>query len=591
MNLTRREFLQVMAAAGFAGIVLPGCGNGQQAASTRPLNDLYDFPPAGNVSLLHITDHHGQLLPIYFREPSINLGVAEMNGRVPHIVGARMLEHFGISHPSPASHAFSYLDFTALAQEYGPVGGYAQLATLVKRMRDQRPGALLLDGGDSWGGGSGTGVWTNAQDMVDAQLRLGVDICTGHWEFTFGADRVMQVIENDYAGRIDFLGQNVRDRDWEEPVFKPYTIREINGVNVAVIGQAFPYTPIANPQWMFPDWSFGIRHDDMQRTVNEARAEGAEVVVVLSHNGMDVDIKLAQITRGIDVILGGHTHDAVPAPMEVRDPDGNVCLVANGGSNGKFLGVMDLDFRDGRIQGYQYRLLPIFANLIDADPEMASYIDNMRNQTVTYDGQTFNMAERLSEELAVTEDLLYRRGNFNGTFDQLICDALMEQIDAEIAFSPGFRWGTSVLPGSPITFENVMDQTGLTYPAVTRNGMTGEMIKFILEDIGDNLFNADPFYQQGGDMVRIGGLTYSMDPTQTIGNRISDLALNGEPLQADKEYIVAGWASIAEEPPGDTGRKIWDVVSDYLQDHQTISIREVNTPRLRGVDGNAGLSL
>ncbi|SFM33525.1 sulfate thiol esterase SoxB [Ectothiorhodospira mobilis] len=586
MNLTRREFLQVLAAAGAAGFTLPGT---RPARAARIPTDPYEVPPGGNISLLHFTDCHGQLLPLYFREPHVNLGVGGMRGRPPHLVGEHLLRHYGIDHPSLHAHAYTHLDYTRLAETYGRVGGFAHLATLVKRMREQRPGALLLDGGDTWGGGSATGLWTRGQDMVDAQLRLGVDVMTGHWEYTFGADRVQEVVENDYAGRIDFVAQNVTDADWGDRIFRPYVIREVNGVQVAVIGQSFPYTPIANPRHLIPQWSFGIRDGEMQETVRKARHEGAEVVVLLSHNGMDVDIELARRVDGIDAILGGHTHDAVPAPLPVKTPSGGTCLVTNGGSNGKFLGVLDLDFRDGAIRGYQYRLLPVFSELIDPDREMAAYIREMRQQQVTFEGETFPMEERLGEELAVSEDLLYRRGNFNGTFDQLICDALMEQVDAEIAFSPGFRWGTTVLPGMPITFEHVMDHTALTYPAVTRNEMSGRRIHQILEDVADNLFNKDPFYQQGGDMVRVGGLRYSIDPTREMGERITDLELNGKPLEPQRNYVVAGWASVQERPAGDTGRRIWDVVADYLRDHRNVAIRHLNQPRLKGVAGNPGL--
>ncbi|MBK1672397.1 thiosulfohydrolase SoxB [Ectothiorhodospira shaposhnikovii] len=594
MNLTRREFLQVLSAAGMAGFALSACGrgNGNGGTLTRPdaTGSPYELRPYGNVSLLHYTDCHGQLLPVYFREPHVNLGIGEMQGRPPHLVGRHLLNHYGLEHPNLWSHAYTHLDFAHLAEQYGRVGGFAHLATLVRHVRAQRPGALLLDGGDTWGGGSGTGVWTHAQDMVDAQLLLGVDIMTGHWEYTFGAKRVQEILQNDFAGHIDFVAQNVVDVDWEERVFKPYVIREINGVNVAVIGQAFPYTPIANPRHLMPEWSFGIRHREMQESVDQARAEGAEVVVVLSHNGMDVDIKMAGLVNGIDAIMGGHTHDAVPAPLEVRTPDGGTCLVTNGGSNGKFLAVLDLNFAKGRIEGYRYHLLPVFANLIDPDPEMSRYIEDLRHRTVTFDGETFRMADKLGEALAVSDDLLYRRGNFNGTFDQLICDALMEQVDAQISFSPGFRWGTTVLPGMPITFEHVMDQTGLTYPAVTRNEMSGEMIKTILEDVADNLFNKDPFYQQGGDMVRVGGLRYAIDPTRDIGERITAMELDGKPIDPNGTYVVAGWASVQEQPMGDTGRKIWDVVADYLRDHQTVRITDLNEPVLKGVDGNPGLA-
>ncbi|MBS0002582.1 MAG: thiosulfohydrolase SoxB [Thioalkalivibrio sp.] len=577
MQLSRREFLQMMAVASIAGFPLSGLAgsNGR---------NLYDVPRYGNVSLLHYTDCHGQLKPVYFREPNINIGVAGMRNQAPHIVGEALLKHFGIDPGGRKAHAFSYLDFVAGAEEYGRVGGFAHLSTLVKQLRASRPGALLLDGGDTWGGGTGTGVWTNAQDMVDAQKILTSDVMTGHWEFTYGADRVMEIVENDFAAAgIDFVAQNVTDVDWGDQIFKPYVIREINGVNVAIIGQAFPYTPIANPRFKVAEWTFGIRPDDMQRQVDAARAEGAEIVVALSHNGMDVDLKMASLVDGLDAVFGGHTHDGVPAPTPVKTPDGGTCLVTNAGSNAKFLGVMDFDFRDGKIQDWKYNLLPVFSNLIDPDPEMQGYIDTMRNQEVTFDGETFNMEEKLSEELAVTDTLLFRRGNFNGTFDQLIVDALVEQLDAQIAFSPGFRWGSTVLPGMPITFEHVMDQTGLTYPAATRNVMTGSMIKTILEDVADNLFHEDPFFQQGGDMVRIGGLKYAIDPTKGIGERILEMEFDGKPLDPDREYVVAGWASVQEDPAGDTGRKIWDVVADYLRDRKTIRIDDLNEPVVKGI--------
>ncbi|AGA34891.1 Sulfur oxidation protein SoxB [Thioalkalivibrio nitratireducens DSM 14787] len=577
MLMNRRQFLQILAAASVAGFPLHSFA-GSNGRS------LYDLPRYGNVSLLHYTDCHGQLNPVYFREPNINIGVAGMRNQPPHLVGEALLKHFGIDGGGKLSHAFTYLDFVKAAEQYGRVGGFAHLSTLVKQMKASRPGALLLDGGDTWGGGTGTGVWTYAQDMVDAQKLLGVDVMTGHWEFTYGADRVSEIVENDFADAgIDFVAQNVTDVDWGDQIFKPYVIREINGVNVAIVGQAFPYTPIANPRFMVEQWTFGIRPDDMQRQVNAARAEGAEIVVVLSHNGMDVDLKMASMVDGIDAIFGGHTHDGVPAPTPVKTPNGGTCLVTNAGSNAKFLGVMDFDFRDGKIQGWKYNLLPVFSNLIEGDAEMQDYITTMRNQEVTFDGETFNMEQKLSEELAVTESLLFRRGNFNGTFDQLIVDALNEQIDAQIAFSPGFRWGTSVLPGMPITFEHVMDQTGLTYPAVTRNVMTGAQIKTILEDVADNLFHEDPFFQQGGDMVRVGGLKYAINPGNSIGERILEMEFDGKPLDPDKEYVVAGWASVQEQPAGDTGRKIWDVVTDYLRDRKTVRIDDLNEPVVKGV--------
>lgn len=596
MHMSRREFLQMLAVASAAGFNLSACDSGSQsqqgavnrsaggAKAEKAPSDLYELPPYGNVSLLHFTDCHGQLLPIYFREPSTNLGVGKMKGRPPHLVGEHFLKYYNIKPNTSEAHAFTYLDYVEAAHKYGALGGFAHLSTLVKSLRAQRPGSLLLDGGDTWQG-SATALWTNAQDMVDAQKLLGVDAMTGHWEFTYGADRVKQIIDKDFKGHIDFVCQNVVDNDWNERVFDPYVIKEINSVPVAIIGQAFPYTPIANPRFMVPKWSFGIRDDSMQKVVDEVRGKGAQVVVVLSHNGMDVDLKMASRVTGIDAIFGGHTHDAVPTPVEVSNAGGKT-LVTNAGSNGKFLAVLDFDVKGGKVRGYKYKLLPIFSNLIEADPGMAAYIEKTRNQDVTFGGKSFNMKQRLEEKLAIAGDLLYRRGNFNGTFDQLICDALMSVQDAEIAFSPGFRWGLSVLPGQPITFEDVMSETAITYPVVTRNEMTGATIKNILEDVGDNLFNKDPYYQQGGDMVRVGGLKYTMDPTETIGKRISDMELNGKPIDAKKTYVVAGWASVQQPLEG---KPIWDVVAEHLRGQKTVKISALNTPKLKNVQGNPGL--
>ncbi|MEL0043159.1 MAG: thiosulfohydrolase SoxB [Deltaproteobacteria bacterium] len=573
MSFSRREFLQVMGAAAVAGLI-PRSLRASQHSSSNP----YDFAKFGNVSLLHYTDCHAQLNPIYFREPHINLGIAAMYGNPPHLVGEHLLKHFGIPANSPEAYAFSYLNFAEAAQKYGRVGGFAHLKTLVDQLRAERPGALLLDGGDTWQG-SATSLWTNAQDMVDAQIKLGVDIMTAHWEFTYGAERVQEIIENDLANAgLDFVAQNVRDTDFEDPVFPAYVIREINGHNVAIIGQAFPYTPIANPRYMVPEWSFGIRDMEMQERVEEARDEGAEVVIVLSHNGMDVDLKMASRVSGIDAIMGGHTHDGVPQPIRVKDPDGNHTLVINSGSNSKFLSLLDLDVQDGKVKDFRYKLLPVFSELLPADPEMTTYIQSVREP----------YEQQLNEQLAVTEDTLYRRGNFNGTFDQVICDALMQELNAPIAFSPGFRWGVSVLPGQPITFDEVMTQTAMTYGTVTRNELTGEQIKTILEDVADNLFNTDPYYQQGGDMVRVGGLKYSLDPTEKIGNRISDLELDGQPLDANKNYPVGGWASVAAPLEG---KQIWEVVSDYLRDKKVIRDVEPNLPKLKGVENNPGIVL
>ena len=555
-------------------LAVAAAGASTRTGHAQPHQALYDAAPFGNVSLMHITDTHAQLLPIYFREPHINIGVAEANGRPPHIVGEALLKHFNIPANSAAAYALTYLDFESAARRYGKVGGFAHLATLVKQVRAARPNrTLLLDGGDTWQG-SATALWTQAQDMVDACKLLGVDMMTGHWEFTFGAERVRQIVENDLKGHIEFLAQNVSDATWGERIFKPYAMRELNGVPVAVIGQAFPYTPIANPRYMFPDWSFGINDEEMQKLVDEVRAKGAQVVAVLSHNGADVDIKMAQRVRGIDVILGGHTHDAVPAPFIAKNAGGQT-LVINSGSNAKFLSVLDLEVKDGRVRDYRYHLLPVFANLLPADAAMQAHIDKVRAP----------YRDKLAQPLAVTESLLYRRGNFNGTFDQIILDALMQVMNAEIAFSPGFRWGTTLLPGDTITYGHVVDLTAITYPTVTLNRLTGADIKTILEDVADNLFNKDPYYQMGGDMARVGGLRYSIDPTQHIGKRISDLTLHGKPLRADKTYRVAGWASVQ---PQTGGRPVWEVVTEYLRHKKTVRMNAPSNPIVKGVAGNAG---
>jgi len=572
MSMHRREFLQVLAVAAAAGFPL---ASRQALAAGDDAAKLYELPRFGNVHLLHFTDCHAQLLPVYFREPSVNIGVAGAAGKPPHLVGEHLLRHFGIAPKSVRAHAFTFLDFEAAARTYGKVGGFAHLATLVKRMKASRPGALLLDGGDTWQG-SGTALWTNGQDMVDACKLLGVDVMTAHWEMTLGMKRVREIVDNDFKGRIDFVAQNVRTTDFEDQVFPPYTLREMNGVRVAIIGQAFPYTPIANPRHLMADWSFGVRDDSMQKWVDEARGKGAQVVVVLSHNGMDVDLKMASRVRGIDAILGGHTHDGVPAPSIVRNAGGQT-LVTNAGSNGKFLAVLDFDVKSGRVADFRYTLLPVFANLLPADPEMAAYIKRVRAPHEA----------KLAEKLAVTEGLLYRRGNFNGTFDQLICDALIAVKGADIAFSPGFRWGTSLLPGQDILMEHVLDQTAITYPATTVNELSGEMIKTILEDVADNLFNPDPYLQQGGDMVRVGGLSYSIDPNASMGKRISEMTLDGKPIEPSRNYKVAGWASVQENV---TGEPIWDVVAKYLREQKVLKPRRLNLPTVRGMTGNPGLA-
>ncbi len=563
--MQRREFLGALAAAAASGAPL-------RAARSQVAQALYEVPRFGNVSLLHFTDCHAQLLPTYFREPSANIGVGEAAGRAPHLVGEQLLKRAGIAPGTPEAHAFTFLDFEAAARRYGKIGGFAHLAALVKRLRASRPGALLLDGGDTWQG-SATSLWTRGQDMIDACRLLGVDLMTAHWEFTYGEERVLEAVKS--LSPTEFLAQNVKTADFGDPVFKPYAMREMNGVPVAVIGQAFPYTPIANPRHFIAGWTFGIQETQLQRIVEEVRAKGARAVVLLSHNGMDVDVKLAGRVRGIDAILGGHTHDAVPVPLVVPNGGGRT-IVANSGCNGKFLSVLDLEVK-GSVVDFRYRLLPVFSNLLPADPAMQALIERVRAP----------YKAKLEEPLAVTEGLLYRRGNFNGSFDQLILDALMAVTGAEIAFSPGFRWGTTLLPGQPILREHLMDQTAITYPHVTLSEPTGAEIKAILEDVCDNLFNPDPYLQQGGDMVRVGGLSYVCEPGAANGRRISELRLAGRPLQADKRYKLAGWAPVAE---GAKGEAVWDLVERYLKDRRIIATRALNLPRLIGVAGNPGLA-
>ena len=577
MNLSKRDFLQVLASASAAGMAL---GRYADADAATAEQGLYDVAPFGNVSLLHMTDCHAQLKPIYFREPSVNLGLGSMQGQLPHLVGEHLLRAAGVRPGSAMAHAYTYLDFDKAARRYGKVGGFAHLATLVKRLKASRPGALLLDGGDTWQG-SATALWTDAQDMVDACKLLGVDVMTGHWEFTYGMERVKEIVEKDFKGKIDFVAQNVKTNDFGDPVFNPYTLRNVNGIPVAIIGQAFPYTPIANPRYMVADWAFGIQDENMQKMVDEARSNGAQLVVVLSHNGMDVDLKMASRVRGIDAIFGGHTHDGVPVAVPVKNAGGTT-LVTNAGSNSKFLGLMDFDVKGGKLVDFRYRLLPIFANQLRADPEMDALITRVRKP---YEA-------KLAEKLAVTDGLLYRRGNFNGSWDQLICDAMMDVQGAEIAFSPGFRWGTSLLPGDTITRELLMDQLAITYPYATLTEMTGETIKTILEDVADNLFNPDPYYQQGGDMVRVGGLAYTMSPGEKMGSRITDMRLNGKPLDAAKKYKVAGWAPVAEEAKTLPGVKpVWEHVETWLKAQGgQVKARRINTPTLVATPGNPGMA-
>ncbi len=587
MSLSRREFLHTLSLAAAAGM-FPG----SVFAAAKESSELYTVPETGNVRLLHITDSHAQLLPIYFREPNVNLGLGGAIGKAPHLVGDQLLQRFSIPAQGELAHAYTYLDYQQAAKKYGKVGGFAHLRTLINKLRnDYGPDkTLLLDGGDTWQG-SGTAYKTRGMDMVEACNLLGVDVMTGHWEFTYLDE---EVLKNIGAFKGEFVCQNVRVKedalfdyrfedfaDFNEDTghaFKPYTMKELGGVRVAVIGQAFPYTPIANPQRFIPDWTFGINDSDMQALVDEVREnEKPDLVVVLSHNGMDVDLKMSSVVTGVDVVFGGHTHDGVPAAIEVENSGGKT-LVTNAGSNGKFVGVMDMDVKNGKVQGYEYRLLPVFSNLIEPDAEMRALVEKIREPHL----------EWLNEELAVAEEVMFRRGNFNGTFDQLICDALKVQLDAQISLSPGFRWGTTVLPGQAITMENVLDQTCMTYPETYARDMSGEDIKLILEDVCDNLFNEDPYYQQGGDMVRLGGLDYVCDPTQTIGNRISEMTLdNGEKIDPGKNYKVAGWATVGSQSPGEP---VWDVVADYLRDRKSAKLEKINTPKLKNVDDNPGIS-
>ena len=572
MYLTRREFLEALAAA-----MATGLGSTPNATLAGPTSiekmglpsNYYELPNFGNVSLLHFTDCHAQLLPSYYREPDMHLGVGSMYDKVPHLVGQFLLDKLQIASKTADAYALTCLNFPELAQQYGRMGGFAHLATLVKKLRNSRPGALLLDGGDTWQG-SATSLWTNGQDMVDACLLLGVDVMTGHWEFTYGMDRVKHIVENDFKDKLDFIAQNIIDYEFEDRVFAPYSMKEMNGVPIAVIGQAFPYVPIAHPRYMIDKWQFGIQEDKLQETINEVRSKGAQVVVLLSHNGMDLDQKLATRVSGLDVILGGHTHDAVPIAYEAKN-SGGTTLVINSGAAGKFLSVLDLNVKKGKVRDYRFKLVPVFSNFIEPDQNMQQHIDKVRAP----------YKKQLSEELAVSNELLYRRATFNGTFDQLICNALMETQDAEIAFSPGFRWGMSILPGQPITFEDVMNQTAITYPIVTRNEMSGNRIKEVLEDLADNRFNPDPYSQQGGDMVRVGGLQYTLDPVAKRGKRIQDMLLNGKKLKANKKYTVAGWASVQ---PNLKGKPVWDEVAGYLRNKKIVSIKSLNIPKLKNID-------
>ena len=553
--VSRRHFLQATAAA---SVMMGGSGLGplgRVAAQQRMTQaDITRFDPLGRLTILHITDIHAQLMPIYFREPSINLGVGEARGQPPHLTDDEFRNWFKIAAGSPDAYALTSADFVALARNYGRMGGMDRVATLINSIRADRGdgNVLLLDGGDTWQG-SWTSLKTNGQDMVDVQAALKIDAMTSHWEFTLGDKRVKEIADN---APFAFLAQNIRSAEWQEPVFEARKMFERGGAKVAVIGQALPRTAIANPRWMFPDWEFGIREDDMQKQVNEARAEGADVVVLLSHNGFDVDRKLASRVKGIDVILTAHTHDAMPGALQV----GNTILIASG-SHGKFVSRLDLDVKDKKIAGFRYKLMPVFSDAIAPDAQMASLVKKIRDP----------FAGELSRELARTETLLYRRGNFNGTFDDLICAAMLSERDAEISLSPGFRWGGTLVPGDAITFDALANATAMTYPNCYRMEMTGAQLKAILEDVADNIFHPDPYFQGGGDMVRVGGVGYTIDVSKPVNQRISNMTelKTGKPIDANRRYVVAGWASVNQ---GTEGPPIWEVVEKYLTRVKTVKL-------------------
>ncbi len=578
--MRRREVLKALTAAALAGVV-------PRLARAAEADELYDIGKFGHARVLHTTDTHAQLLPVRFREPSVNLGIGDMAGKPPHLVGEAFLKHFGIAPKTRAAHAFTFLDFEEAARRYGRLGGFAHLKTLIDRLRAEAGAgrSLLLDGGDLWQG-SGLANLMHGEDMVDAANLLGVEAATGHWEFTYGEARLRGNLKR-FKG--EFLAQNVFlteeaafndkpsfDKD-SGRVFKPAAVKEVGGFRIGVVGQAFPYVPIAHPKRFTPDWTFGIRDADLQKVVDALRQKDkVDAVVLLSHNGMDVDLKLASRVTGIDVILGGHTHDAVPRPVTVANAGGKT-LVTNGGSSGKFLGVLDLELGKGAVKNVRYRLLPVYAGLLTPNAEMQALIDRLRKPH----------ADAFDEKLAVAGELLYRRGNFNGSMDQLICDALRHELDAELALSPGFRWGNTLLPGEPITMADVLTETAITYPEVYVQQMTGAQIKAIMEDICDNLFNPDPYYQQGGDMVRMGGMDYACAPTEKMGQRISDMTLdNGAKLEADKSYKVAGWASVNPQ----TGKPVWDVFANYLRGQKTAKPKRLNQVVLKGVANNPGIS-
>ncbi len=560
--LTRRDFLQVTAAT---AALMSGAPFSKVAAQQKITQEkLLEFSPVGQITLLNFVDCHAQLMPLYFREPSMNFGVGNVHGLPPHITGKDFLRHFGLKAGSPEAYAFTSTDHVALSNTYGRIGGMAQMATLIKAIRAERSSnTLLVDCGDTWQG-SYSSLQTRGEDMVTVMNAMGVDLMTAHWEFTYGTERVKELIEK---LNFPFLAGNVTDTEWEEPVFKDIAFFERGGVKIGVIGQAFPYTPIANPRYMIPNWSFGIQEDKMRESIKKAKAGGGELVLLASHNGFDVDRKLASRVDGIDVILTGHTHDAIPTAIKVKD----TILIATG-SHGKFLGRLDLEVKNKKVINFRYKLMPVFSDAIKPDPEIAEVIRKVR---ALYE-KTVNTV------LGKTEGLLYRRGNFNGTFDDLINQAIMEERDTQISLSPGFRWGATLLPGQDIRVEDLFSQTSITYPAVYRNEMTGKFLKEILEDVGDNLFNPDPYFQQGGDMVRVGGMGYHFDIGQKIGSRVSKMTLlsTGEPIDPAKTYIVGGWASVNEATKGPA---IYDLVSNYIKRKKSVKIEQNTAVKVTGM--------
>jgi S-sulfosulfanyl-L-cysteine sulfohydrolase len=585
-KLSRREFVYMMAVLGAAPVFANS--HTRMTDTSSKLEDYYKLKPFGNARFLHMTDSHAQLLPVYFREPSVNLGFFSNFGKPPHIVGEKLLDYYGLKGNKRLEYAYSCVNFESHAKAMGKVGGFAQIKTVVDYLRDSfgKDKTLMLDGGDTWQG-SATSLYTRGRDMVGAMNLLGVDVAVGHWEFTYKAE---EVLENVKALNAEFLAQNIFVKEtsmmngieaFDEDTghaFKPYTIKKMGNARVAIIGQAFPYTTIANPQRFIPDWTFGIKEDSMQEMVDMIKeTEKPDAIIVLSHNGFDTDKKMAEICTGIDFIMGGHTHDGVPEAVPIKNKEGTT-YVCNAGSNGKFLNVLDLDIQNGKIKDFKFTLLPIFSDLIPENKEMKKYIEDVR----------LPFLKELTREIATTEMTLFRRGNFNGSWDQIICDALLEVKEAQISLSPGFRWGTSVMPGQAITFDDLMTQTAMTYPETYARDISGTDIKAILEDVADNLFNEDPFYQQGGDMVRTGGISYKINPKGKMGERITDIVLTktGQKLEASKSYKVAGWSTVGAKSEGEP---VWETVEAYLKNVKHISNLKVDTPDIIGVTGNPGI--